>query len=91
MTANRVYRKQMDFGYVLGELEKGKGSQFDPQMVDVLLKLINDGKINLNEMYGVKPEDTQPKAEEAKPQDAQPKAEEAKPDAPKPEQPKADA
>ena len=91
MTANRVYRKQMDFGYVLGELEKGKGSQFDPQMVDVLLKLINDGKINLNEMYGVKPEDAQPKAEEAKPEDAQPKAEEAKPDAPKPEQPKADA
>ena len=51
MTANRVYRKQMDFSYVLNELEKGKGTQFDPQMVDILLKLIREGKINLNELY----------------------------------------
>ncbi len=53
MTANRVYRKQMDFGYVLGELEKGRGTQFDPQFVDILLKLINDGVIDLNKMYNV--------------------------------------
>ena len=79
MTANRVYRKQMDFGYVLNELEKGKGTQFDPQIVDVLLKLINDGKINLNKLYGIKPEDMQPKPGESKKED------------PKPEQPKADA
>ncbi len=102
MTANRVYRKQMDFGYVLGELEKGKGSQFDPQMVDVLLKLINEGKINLYKLYGVKPEDMQPKPEETKeekpkeepkedkPNEEKPK-EEPKEETPKPEQPKADA
>jgi len=59
MTANRVYRKQMDFGYVLGELEKGKGSQFDPQFVDILLKLIHDGVIDLNKMYHVTEEDQQ--------------------------------
>ena len=53
MTANRVYRKQMDFDYVLGEMQKGRGTQFDPQIVDILLKLIDDGKIDLNALYGV--------------------------------------
>ena len=51
MTANRVYRKQMDFGYVLEEMRKGRGTQFDPQADDILLKLIEDGKIDLNELY----------------------------------------
>ena len=51
MTANRVYRKQMDFGYVLEEIRKGRGTQFDPQMVDILLRLIDEGKINLSELY----------------------------------------
>ena len=59
MTANRVYRKQMDFAYVLGELEKGRGTQFDAQFVDILLKLIRDGIIDLNKLYGVNPEDAE--------------------------------
>ena len=58
MTANRVYRKQMDFNYVLGELERGRGSQFDPQFVDILLKLIRDGTINMNEIYHVSKEES---------------------------------
>ncbi len=53
MTANRIYRKQMDFSYVLGELEKGRGTQFDPQFVDLLLKLIHEGVIDLNKIYHV--------------------------------------
>ena len=53
MTANRVYRKQMDFDYVLNELEKGRGTQFDSRYVDILLKLIREGVIDLNEMYNV--------------------------------------
>ncbi len=56
MTANRVYRKQMDFGYVLNEMRKGRGTQFDPQIVDILLKLIDDGTIDLNALYPAKPE-----------------------------------
>ena len=56
MTANRVYRKQMDFNYVLGEMERGRGTQFDPKIVDILLKLIDDGTIDLNKLYGVTPE-----------------------------------
>ncbi len=56
MTANRVYRKQMDFGYVLNEMRKGRGTQFDPQIVDILLKLIDDGTIDLNALYPAKPD-----------------------------------
>ena len=55
MTATRVYRKQMDFGYVLGELEKGKGTQFDPVFVDLLLEMIRSNVINLQALYGVDP------------------------------------
>ena len=58
MTANRIYRQQMDFSYVLGEMEKGRGTQFDPTFVDILLKLINDGKIDLNKLYHVSKEDS---------------------------------
>ena len=57
MTANRVYRKQMDFGYVLNEMRNGRGTQFDPQIVDILLRLIDEGKIDLNALYPAKTED----------------------------------
>ena len=65
MTATRVYRKQMDFSYVLGELEKGRGTQFAPEFVDILLNLIRTNVINLNELYGVKPEDSAEAAEKS--------------------------
>lgn len=51
MTANRVYRKQMDFGYVLSEMEKGRGTQFDPEADDILLQLLKDGTIDLKKLY----------------------------------------
>lgn len=54
MTANRVYRKQLDLDFVLGELKKGRGTQFDPKLVDIMLGLIEDGTINVNEIYGKK-------------------------------------
>ena len=51
MTANRVYRKQMDFDYVLNEMKNGRGTQFDPKFVDILLGLIEKGKIDLKKLY----------------------------------------
>ena len=69
MTANRVYRRQMDFGYVLNEMRKGRGAQFDPQMVDILLALIEEGQINLNALYPLakpKEEPQEPPAEQTK-------------------------
>ena len=65
MTANRIYRKQMDFSYVLGELERGRGSQFDPVFVDILLKLIRNGTINLNKIYHVSKEESEQAETEA--------------------------
>ena len=43
----------MDFSYVLGELEKGRGTQFDPKYVDILLNLIHTREIDINKMYGI--------------------------------------
>ena len=41
----------MDFDYVLKEMRNGCGTQLDPQFVDILLGLIESGKINLNDLY----------------------------------------
>lgn len=51
MTANRVYRKKMDLPFVLEELKKGKGTQFDPKLVDILLALIDEGAIDVEKIY----------------------------------------
>ena len=51
MTANRVYRKQMDFDYVVSEMRNGRGTQFDPRIDDIFLRLIDEGKIDIQRMY----------------------------------------
>jgi energy-coupling factor transport system substrate-specific component len=51
MTANRVYRKKLQFEVVLEELKKGRGTQFDPQLVDIMLELIESNQINVQELY----------------------------------------
>ena len=49
MNSNRVYRKRMSKDDILNEIEKNKGSQFDPKIADIMLALIKEGKINMNE------------------------------------------
>ncbi len=51
MTANRVYRKKQDFEYVLGELRRGRGTQFDPELLDIFLRLIEEKKIDIEALY----------------------------------------
>ena len=51
MTANRVYRKKQDIGYVLGELHKNRGTQFDPELLDIFLKLLDDKVIDIDSLY----------------------------------------
>ncbi len=51
MTANRVYRKKLAFDYVLDELKRCRGTQFDPNLLDVFLKVIEDGKIDIAALY----------------------------------------
>ena len=54
MTSNRVYRNQMDSDYVMNEMKRGKGTQFDPDALDAFLRLVDKGVINLEELYAQK-------------------------------------
>lgn len=51
MTANRVYRKKLNKDYVLGEIRRGSGTQFDPELVDIMLRLIDSGRIDIDNLY----------------------------------------
>ena len=51
MTANRVYRKRMPFEKVLSELHNGRGTQFDPELLDMFLELIKNGDIDTASLY----------------------------------------
>ncbi|HAV01288.1 MAG TPA: hypothetical protein DCW47_08895 [Lachnospiraceae bacterium] len=46
MNSNRVYRKKLTKEDIFAEIEKNKGKQFDPQVADVLVALIKEGKID---------------------------------------------
>jgi HD-GYP domain-containing protein (c-di-GMP phosphodiesterase class II) len=43
MTSSRIYRPGMELERALAELERGAGSQFDPQVALVLVELVRDG------------------------------------------------
>lgn len=49
MTSNRSYRNAMSQEKVRSEIEKGKGSQFDPVFADIMLEVDEDIK---TEIYG---------------------------------------
>jgi len=43
MTSDRCYRKHLPKEVVRSEIEKGRGSQFDPKVVDIMLSIMDDG------------------------------------------------
>lgn len=45
MTSDRPYRKALAVGIAIDELQKGSGSQFDPVVVDALIRIIEKKKI----------------------------------------------
>ncbi len=45
MTSNRVYRRRLNDDVVMQELERGKGSQWDPELVDIFVELIKEGAL----------------------------------------------
>ena len=45
MNSNRVYRKKLTREYIIGEIEKNKGRQFDPKIADVMLRLLRENKL----------------------------------------------
>ena len=42
MTSNRSYRKGLPQEIVRAEIEKGKGKQFDPEIADIMLQMIDE-------------------------------------------------
>jgi HD-GYP domain-containing protein (c-di-GMP phosphodiesterase class II) len=47
MNSNRVYWKKLTKDDIVNEIESNKGTQFDPEIADVMLRLINEGKLKL--------------------------------------------
>lgn len=43
MTSDRAYRKKLPADIVRSEIEKGRGTQFDPKVVDIMLSIMDDG------------------------------------------------
>lgn len=56
MSSDRAYRKALPNDVIRNEIVKGKGTQFDPDMTDVFLKLFDEGLMDLahNDMEHVK-------------------------------------
>ena len=50
MTSKRVYRKALKMDAVIEELKNGRGTQFDPKLVDIMLDLISSGRIDVSEI-----------------------------------------
>ncbi|MCR4596792.1 MAG: HD domain-containing protein, partial [Lachnospiraceae bacterium] len=65
MTSNRVYRNHMDTDYVITEMQRGRGTQFDPDALDEFFRLIDKGVINLEELYAQKRVEIQQADQEA--------------------------
>jgi len=42
MTSNRSYRKALPQDVVRSEIEKGKGTQFDPEIADIMLRMMDE-------------------------------------------------
>jgi uncharacterized membrane protein SpoIIM required for sporulation len=43
--AYNVYRKKLSKDYILEELEKNKGRQFDPEIAEIMLRLLREDKL----------------------------------------------
>lgn len=48
MTSNRVYRKRLQDEIVKEELIRGRGTQFDPHLIDLFMELIEEGTLQQN-------------------------------------------
>lgn len=48
MNSDRVYRGKKDISYILEQLELGKGTQFDPNIDEIVISLIKKGKLRLD-------------------------------------------
>ncbi len=64
MSSQRIYRNQLPPEKIIQELENNKGTQFDPEITDIFLKLLREDRIHVNEDHLSITENTQiPEAE----------------------------
>ena len=47
MISKRAYKEPLSVEYAMGELERNKGTQFDPKVADAFIELIKEGKVPL--------------------------------------------
>ena len=47
MNTDRVYRKCLSKERIIEEIEKNKGCQFDPEIAEVMLRLLKEKKIKM--------------------------------------------
>lgn len=47
MISKRAYKEPLSVEYAMGELEKNKGTQFDPKVAEAFIELIKEGKVPL--------------------------------------------
>ncbi|WP_244091460.1 HD domain-containing phosphohydrolase [Anaerostipes hadrus] len=64
MSSQRIYRNQLPPEKIIQELENNKGTQFDPEITDIFLKLLSEDRIHVKEDHLSITENTQiPEAE----------------------------
>ena len=51
MSSRRIYRNALSKDVIIEEIEKNKGTQFDPDIAEVFLKLLKEDKLDINEDY----------------------------------------
>ncbi len=49
MTSNRPYRSSLSINTALNEIEKNMGTQFDPLIANIFIKLVRDGSIKISQ------------------------------------------
>ena len=50
MTSRRSYRQALDFDYTMAEIERCKGTQFDPAIADIFLEILKTNKDKISEI-----------------------------------------
>ncbi|MBQ3790236.1 MAG: HD-GYP domain-containing protein [Lachnospiraceae bacterium] len=53
MTSNRVYRRRLSDEEVRTELARCSGTQFDPALTDIFLRLLDEGELNVATVRGI--------------------------------------
>ena len=57
MTSDRSFRKRLTKEEVLKEFEKGRGTQFDPELVDIAISLLSDDDFKRDELEVIREEE----------------------------------